>query len=104
MTTTAVEKTEGLRKPLRGIKTGVVTSDRRSKTRSVLVAYQIQHSKYSKYLKQRSTYQVHDPNNHSKVGDRVEIASCRPISKTKCWRLIRVIESSPGPDPVNLEP
>jgi len=103
MTTTAAEKPQSARKPLRGTKTGVVTSDRRPKTRTVLVAYQAQHSKYGKYIKQRSVYQVHDPKNDSKVGDRVEIASCRPISKTKSWRLIRVLRTSQGPAPTNLE-
>lgn len=85
------------RRPLIGTKVGVVTSDKRNKTRTVTVAYQTRHPKYGKYLKRVTRYHVHDPQNLSKMGDRVEIANCRPISKTKSWRLIRVLESGvPG--------
>ncbi len=75
--------------------TGVVASDKRDKTRTVVVAFQQRHPKYGKYLKRSTRYQVHDPNNESKTGDRVEIANCRPISKTKSWRLVRVVEAAP---------
>lgn len=81
------------RKDLRGIKVGTVVSDKASKSRRVTVSYQVRHPKYGKYLKRDTTYQVHDEKNESKVGDRVEIAPCRPISKTKSWRLVRVVES-----------
>ena len=76
---------------------GVVVSAKRDKTRTVSVDYQIMHSKYGKYLKRQARYHVHDPNNQSKAGDRVEIAPCRPISKTKAWRLVRVLEAAPAP-------
>jgi small subunit ribosomal protein S17 len=82
---------------LRGVKIGTVTSDKRQKTRTVSVDYQARHSKYGKYLHRSTKYQVHDPANASKVGDRVEIVNCRPISKTKSWRLVRVIEKAPEP-------
>lgn len=83
------------RKPLRDTKIGVVISDKRSKTRTIEVDFQLKHPKYGKYLRRTSNYHVHDENNDSKLGDRVEIAMCRPISKTKHWRLIRVVESAP---------
>jgi len=82
-------------KPLRGTKVGTVTSDKRNKTRTVVVSYQSKHPKYGKFVHRRSTYQVHDPDNTSKSGDRVEIAVSRPVSKTKNWRLLRVIEAAP---------
>ncbi|MFP4144509.1 MAG: 30S ribosomal protein S17 [Phycisphaeraceae bacterium] len=81
---------------LRRIRSGVVVSDKRQATRTVQVEFQVQHPKYGKYIKRRARYHVHDPNNASKKGDRVEIAPCRPISKTKNWRLVRVVESAPS--------
>ena len=50
--------------------------------------------KYGKYTRQRTTLHVHDENNAAKVGDRVEIAECRPISKTKSWVLLRVVDQA----------
>jgi len=82
------------RKELRGIRVGTVVGDKASKTRRVTVSYQVRHPKYGKYLKRDTTYHVHDEKNESKAGDRVEIAPCRPISKTKSWRLVRVVEAS----------
>ncbi len=83
---------------LKRTKLGTVLSDRRDKTRTVAVDFQNQHSKYGKYIKRTQKYHVHDALNQSKRGDRVEIAPCRPLSKTKSWRLVRVVESAPeGP-------
>ena len=76
------------------IKIGVVTSDKQDKTRTVSVAYQQRHPKYNKYLKRRQKFHVHDEANKSREGDRVEIAPCRPFSKSKSWRLIRVVEAA----------
>ncbi len=84
------------RKGLTGTKIGVVTSDRRSKTRTVEVAYLKRHPKYGKYLQRGTRLQVHDETNESQAGDKVEIARCRPMSKTKSWRLVRVVEKAPG--------
>ncbi|MBI1304622.1 MAG: 30S ribosomal protein S17 [Phycisphaera sp.] len=71
---------------------GVVESDKRSKTRKVVIAYSGKHPKYGKYLRKRTVLQVHDENNESRLGDRVEVAECRPISKTKSWVLVRIVE------------
>ena len=75
---------------------GVVVSDKRSKTRTVAVQYGTKHPKYGKYVQRTSRYQVHDEANESQQGDRVEIEVCRPISKTKSWKLVRVLEKAPG--------
>lgn len=83
------------RGPLTSTVVGVVASDKRDKTRTVVVEFQQRHPKYGKYLKRSTRYQVHDGANASKEGDRVEIANCRPVSKTKSWRLVRVVESAP---------
>ena len=79
-----------------GTKVGVVVSDKRDKTRTVAIEYQAKHTKYGKYLARTAKYHVHDPENAASKGDRVEIASCRPMSKTKSWRLVRVIEKAKG--------
>lgn len=82
-------------KSMTGMRTGVVVSDKRNKTCAVLVEYQIRHAKYGKYLKRHSRFHVHDPNNQSKIGDQIEITNCRPVSKTKSWRLVRVLKAAP---------
>lgn len=71
---------------------GIVESDKRDKTRKVVIPYMSKHDKYGKYIKQRTVLHVHDENNESHVGDRVEIAECRPLSRTKSWTLVRVVE------------
>lgn len=73
-------------------RTGVVESDKRSKTRKVVVSYLASHPKYGKYIRRRTVLHMHDENNESRTGDVVECVQCRPISKTKCWRLVRIVE------------
>ena len=75
-----------------GTKIGVVTSDKRDKTRTVAVDDQARHPKYGKYVHRAQKFNVHDEQNASQAGDRVEIVSCRPMSKTKTWRIVRIIE------------
>ena len=82
-------------KKVTGTKVGVVTSSKRDKTRTVAVEYQKIHAKYGKRLRREAKFQVHDESNESGEGDRVEIAQCRPLSKTKSWRLVRVLEKAP---------
>jgi small subunit ribosomal protein S17 len=77
-------------------KVGVVTSDTRDKSCKVEIQYSSKHPKYGKYIRQRTQIQAHDANNEAKLGDKVEIAECRPISKTKSWVLTRVIEQAAG--------
>ena len=79
-------------KGLTGTKIGVVDSDKRAKTRKVVVNYLAKHPKYGKFVRQRTVLHVHDETNESKTGDVVEVAPCRPISKTKSWKLVRVVE------------
>ena len=77
-------------------KVGIVESDARDKTRKVVIAFSSRHPKYGKYIKRRTVLQVHDESNQSHNGDRVEVAECRPISKTKSWVLTRVVEKAIG--------
>jgi small subunit ribosomal protein S17 len=74
---------------------GVVTSDKMTKTRRVEVARLVKHPRYSKYIKRRTICYVHDEENVSGKGDTVEIMETRPISKLKCWRLVRVVKQAP---------
>jgi len=71
--------------------TGVVTSTGGDKTIRVNVNALVKHVRYGKYVRRRTRLAVHDPNNEAALGDQVEILSCRPISKTKSWRLVRVV-------------
>ncbi len=72
---------------------GVVTSDVRDKSCKVEIQYSVKHPKYGKYIRRRSLIHAHDENNEAKIGDSVEIAECRPISKTKSWVVTRIVES-----------
>ena len=71
---------------------GVVASDKGDKTIKVVVNYQTRHAKYGKYLKYRSVLHAHDEKNDAKEGDLVEIAECRPLSRTKHHRLLRIVQ------------
>ncbi len=94
----ADDQGKAAQKSVLGSRVGVVTSDARDKTRTVVVTFQAKHPKYGKFLRRKSTFQVHDPENQSKLGDRVEIANCKPISKTKSWRLLRIVASTNSPE------
>lgn len=96
MTTAATTTKAPADRDLRGTRVGVVSSDKRDKTRTVVVEFQVRHPKYNKYLARRTKLAVHDEKNESHLGDRVEIVNCRPISRTKNWRLVRVVEKSQG--------
>lgn len=76
------------------VEIGVVTGDKMSKTRRVEIARLVRHPKYGKYLRRRTVCHVHDEKEESRTGDTVEIIESRPTSKTKRWRLIRVIKKS----------
>lgn len=94
MTLTAESLAPEARRP-RPVRTGVVESDKGDKTIKVVMEYQVRHPKYGKYIKRRTRLHAHDVNNDAKMGDVVEIMECRPISKTKRWRLVRVIKAAP---------
>jgi small subunit ribosomal protein S17 len=73
---------------------GVVTNDRTAKTRRVEIPRRVKHPVYGKYVREKTVCYVHDENNESGLGDTVEIIESRPLSKTKRWRLVRVLEKS----------
>lgn len=83
------------RKP-RAVRRGVVTSSHGDKTITVVMERRVKHRMYGKYIRRRTKQPAHDPGNVAKVGDTVEIMECRPISKTKKWRLMRVVKTAQG--------
>ena len=79
----------------RRVETGVVTSAKMDKTRRVEIPRLVKHKRYGKYVRRRTVCHVHDEANLSGMGDTVEIMESRPISKTKNWRLVRVVTKAP---------
>jgi small subunit ribosomal protein S17 len=75
--------------------TGVVTRDKNDKTRRVEISRLTKHARYGKYIKTRTVCYVHDEKNESHKGDTVEIMEARPMSRTKCWRLVKVVKKAP---------
>lgn len=71
--------------------TGRVISDKMEKSITVLVERKVKHALYKKYVKRSSKVHVHDENNEGRVGDVVAIEECRPLSKSKSWRLHEVV-------------
>jgi small subunit ribosomal protein S17 len=71
---------------------GTVFSDRAEKTRSIIVEQIKRDPLYGKYLRVKTKFIAHDPDNTTRSGDRVEIVSCRPLSKLKRWRITRIIQ------------
>lgn len=75
---------------------GLVVSDRMQKTIVVKSERRVKHPRYGKYIRKFTTYYAHDENEDAHDGDIVELASMRPMSKTKCWRLLRVVRAAAG--------
>src|SRR5437867_12609147 len=88
----------------RRVEIGVVTSDKMNKTRRVEIPRLVKHSRYGKYIKRRTICHVHDEQNESHIGDKVEIMETRPLSKTKSWRLMRVVSKAPQTPAIVTEP
>lgn len=74
---------------------GVVVSDKMDKTRTVLIERRVKHPLYGKYIRRSTKLYVHDESNDSRTGDKVLIKECRPMSRTKTFRLLKVLERAP---------
>ena len=79
---------------LRKTMTGVVTSDKMDKTITVSVVNNVKHPLYGKIVKRTYKLQAHDENNECRVGDRVRVMETRPLSKSKRWRLVEIVEKA----------
>jgi small subunit ribosomal protein S17 len=71
--------------------TGRVTSNKMKKTIAVEIERLVKHAKYGKYIRRTTRLLAHDENNESREGDLVAITQCRPLSRRKSWRLVRVV-------------
>ena len=83
-----METTRKLRKE----RIGVVVSNKMDKTIVIAVERKVKHAKYGKFIKRRKKLTAHDEENTCNIGDTVKIMETRPLSKSKCWRLIEIIE------------
>ena len=75
---------------------GRVTSDKMDKTISVLIERQIKHPIYGKFIRRSTKVHAHDANNECRIGDIVMVEQCRPLSRSKSWRLVEIIKSPAG--------
>jgi small subunit ribosomal protein S17 len=78
-----------------GNKVGRVVSNKADKTVTIKIERQVQHPLYGKYIKRTSKVHAHDEENSCNEGDLVKIAQCRPLSKTKAWIVVEIVERAP---------
>ena len=78
------------------IQTGSVVSDKMNKSATVLIERKVKHPIYGKFVKKSTKLHIHDENNECGIGDTVQISECRPISRTKSWTLVKVVEKATG--------
>ena len=83
-------KNRGMKRQL----VGTVVSDKMDKTVIVLVERLVKHSLYHKYIRRRARFAAHDENNACRVGDKVLLTGTRPLSRTKRWRVSKVMEKA----------
>lgn len=83
-------KTRGKKRQL----LGTVASDKMDKTVTVQVERLVKHRMYKKYIRRRAQFSAHDENNDCRIGDKVIITESRPLSKTKKWRVSRIVEKA----------
>ena len=74
--------------------TGVVTSNKMTKTITVAVERKVKHPIYGKFVNRTTKFMAHDEKNECGIGDTVRIAETRPLSKNKCWRLVEIVEKA----------
>ena len=85
---------EATRNTLRKTRVGKVVSDKMDKTVVVAIEEHVKHPKYNKVIKRTVKIHVHDEKNECKVGDKIEAMETRPLSATKRWRLVNIIEKA----------
>jgi small subunit ribosomal protein S17 len=73
---------------------GSVVSDRMDKSATVLIERKVKHPLYGKFVKKSTRLHVHDENNECSMGDTVQVRECRPMSKTKSWTLVKVMQKA----------
>jgi small subunit ribosomal protein S17 len=88
----ATATTTSVVRNLRKTRTGIVSSNKMDKTITVNVERKIKHPLYGKFLKKTTKFHAHDEKNECSIGDTVKIMEARPMSKTKRWRLVEIVE------------
>ncbi|MBS1928180.1 MAG: 30S ribosomal protein S17 [Chitinophagaceae bacterium] len=88
----SVNNTTSVARNLRKTRIGVVSSNKMDKTITVNVERKVKHPLYGKFLKKTTKFHAHDEKNECSIGDTVKIMEARPLSKTKRWRLVEIIE------------
>ena len=88
------EETKTAERNLRKTRTGVVRSNKMDKTITVAVERRVKHPIYGKFVKKTTSFHAHDEKNECTVGDIVKIMETRPLSKTKRWRLVEIVEKA----------
>ena len=73
---------------------GTVTSNKADKTVTVLVERLVKHRLYLKYVRRRTKFAAHDDHNDCRIGDKVLLSESRPLSKTKRWRVVKIVEKA----------
>ena len=76
------------------IQTGSVVSDKMNKSATVLIERKVKHPIYGKFVKKSTKLHIHDENNECGIGDTVQISECRPISRTKSWTPVKVVNKA----------
>jgi small subunit ribosomal protein S17 len=82
------------RKVIKRTLTGKVVSDKMDKTITVKIERQVKHPLYGKFIKRSTKVHAHDESNECKMGDTVTVVECRPLSKSKSWQLVEVVEKA----------
>jgi small subunit ribosomal protein S17 len=88
----AVANTNSVDRNLRKTRIGVVSSNKMDKTITVNVERKVKHPLYGKFVKKTTKFHAHDEKNECSIGDTVKIMEARPLSKTKRWRLVEIVE------------
>jgi small subunit ribosomal protein S17 len=88
------KRKEMVDRQIRKTKTGIVRSDKMDKTVTVAVERKVKHPIYGKFVKKTTKFHAHDEKNEARPGDVVKIMETRPLSKTKRWRLVEIIEKA----------
>ena len=83
-----------MERKVRKERTGVVTSDKMDKSGTVLVVRKVRHAKYGKFMIKSKKFMFHDENNEVGIGDTVRISETKPLSKSKSWRLVEILEKA----------
>ena len=88
------EETKTVQRNLRKTRTGVVRSNKMDKSITVAVERKVKHPIYGKFVKKTTSFHAHDEKNECTIGDIVKIMETRPLSKTKRWRLVEIVEKA----------